>query len=134
MDRVSSTTIFTDQKEINMNTCEQKVGIFTLKKCENKAEHQCEECGKYICNDHFTEEGLCKSCYSLREDDNSLFLYDNWYWYMQRRRYHEQEEDMELMAYTDLISDEAGIMVDEFEQQEMDSDEFDESDVSFFDS
>ncbi|NME70951.1 hypothetical protein [Flammeovirga aprica] len=116
-----------------MGNCEQKIGIFTLKRCENRAEHQCGDCNKYFCATHFTEHGFCKSCYSKRQDDGELYDDDSWYWFVHRRREYEAE-DLELLMYSEMMLDEIDLMKEEFEEQGIDAYEFDEGDVSYFDS
>ncbi|KXX68906.1 hypothetical protein [Flammeovirga sp. SJP92] len=118
-----------------MNNCEQKLGIFTLKKCEKRAKHQCEECGKRFCSDHFTEHNLCKSCYSNSLGEHDMYRSNHWYWYVHNRRYTEYEEsDLEMVTYTELMSDEVEMVSEEFEQEDFEAEDFNEADVSFYDS
>ncbi|NME70949.1 hypothetical protein [Flammeovirga aprica] len=117
-----------------MATCEQKIGIFTLKQCNKEGEYHCDECGKYFCDTHFTNLGVCRSCYSQRQNSSQLMESDGWYWATARRRHRYDAGDLELLTYSELMLDEVEMMRDEFDQDGMDADEFDEGDVSYFDS
>lgn len=116
-----------------MNTCEQKLGIFILKRCENRAKHQCVECKNHFCETHFEEDNLCKSCFSKQHQKGSFRKEedDDWYWDIQRTTL---AQNLAIgMLYSE--NDNEDLIMNEFDSQEyLDVNEFDESDVSFFDS